>query len=361
MTSLVEEIIEWAKIVGLVIVGVYAVLLIGAGLFFILPKLAKTSWNLITKSAPIVFGFFWLICVGGGMIWLKEQPWISENKDGADWVRSAGFFLLGAGIAPLGLWLAHRRTSYLWEQTKNESLRRVTDAFTKSVELLGHRDITVRQGGIYALGRLARENIGERSKILDILAAYIRQRSKDRYYKCVREMVNALSESDKMDDATAHLSKEAMPIDLDAAIAVIRDLTPLRDEEPRRLDLSNAFLYNADFNCVVLDGANLSDSQFLGCVFAGANLKGANLVNSNFANSDLHDARLDGAILRGAKFDDADLSGANLSGAEVAGIDFSEANNFTESQLSGTNGDGRTKPPSGKVARLKAWMKSRSK
>ena len=377
-SSFMETLRHWAEIVGLVFFATYAVLLAGSAMLFF-PKLAKASWNLLTKSIPIMFGFLWLIFVGGGLLWLKEQPWIDENSGGADWVRSAGFFLAGAGIAPLGLWLAHRRTSYLWEQTKNESLRRVTDAFTKAVELLGHEDITVRQGGIYALGRLARETKSEHPKIMDIVSAYIRHGSRNFAKKLVakecdvswdrKEGIAALGDEllENKDALKSAFAKPftVMPIDLEAAIAVIKQRITAYDgwrQESRRdsiflhlkdiarkdrkkwglFDLSNSYLLNADLSGTSLVGINFSDSYVQGCVFSKSDLRSAYLVNSQFPKSEFNGADLSHAELRGSDFSGADFDGAIMEGANLRGANLRESNSLTSKQVKSADGDGDT-------------------
>ena len=326
------------------------------------------------------------------------------------WLRDIGFFLAGAGIAPLGLWLAHQRTASLSGQTENETARRITDAFTKAVELLGHESIAVRQGGIYALGRLAFENTEERPKIMDIIAAFVRQRSAERYNERVREIRMRVAGPDlkhALPDFTASfkdkaqaldsLSKESMPIDLDAAISIIGDLNPARSRiqiketrkerkklldqfvkwDPHVLDLSNAFLFNADFSHVFLSGSNLSDSRFLGCVFAHSNVKNANMAKSDFTGSDLRgadfsDADMHSAIFKGANmhgvtaknvvitdsnFTDSDLRCADFSGtdmyqatfvgADIRGADFRKSRNLSGWQLTSAHGDMKTQLPHG--------------
>ncbi|MDG4826542.1 pentapeptide repeat-containing protein [Asanoa sp. WMMD1127] len=52
--------------------------------------------------------------------------------------------------------------------------RRVTDLFTKAVELLGSDKPAVRLGGLYALERLAQDNTGQRQTVVAVVCAYLR-------------------------------------------------------------------------------------------------------------------------------------------------------------------------------------------
>ena len=52
--------------------------------------------------------------------------------------------------------------------------RRVTDLFTKAVDLLGSDKAAVRLGGLYALERLAQDNAGQRQTVVAVVCAYLR-------------------------------------------------------------------------------------------------------------------------------------------------------------------------------------------
>ena len=299
---------------------------------------------------PMQFGIRWL---GGSVALLLTLTFLGAE---AEWIRAAGFFLAGVGVAPLGLWLAHQRTMSLSGQTENEAARRVTDAFTKAVELLGHESIAVRQGGIYALGRLASEAEGEHPKIMDIVAAYIRDMSVQHIEREIaKHLPPEKAASDEAEESMQmvemHHRREniirwlasnlPMPIDLDAAIAVIRERRVEFDREPTSerghiFDLSNAFLFNADFSRTSLARVNLSDCRFYGCLFVGTTLAGSNIAKSDFKGSDMEDA----------KFDNAD----------IRGVDLSEARNLTQAQVDSADDDRGTQFPKG-ITPPEKWRK----
>jgi uncharacterized protein YjbI with pentapeptide repeats len=52
--------------------------------------------------------------------------------------------------------------------------RRVTDLFTKAVDLLGSEKAAVRLGGLYALERLAQDNARHRQTVVAVVCAYLR-------------------------------------------------------------------------------------------------------------------------------------------------------------------------------------------
>ena len=366
---------------------------------------------------PVEFGIRWL-CGAAGVLLVLTLFGAS-----AEWIRAAGFFLAGAGAAPLGLWLAHRRTDSLSVQTENEIARRVTDAFTKAVELLGHADIAVRQGGIYALGRIASENPGEHPKIMNIIAAYLRHHS--RAYVSA-EVVKALESPQEtmqwIREAFGHgrgapkfietkedviqwiVSAVPMPIDLEAAVAVICGRNTAFDICPANgkllLDLSGVFLFRVDLGGAPLEKFNMTGATIRHCGFSGAKLSHAKIMRvdftqSSFENADMSDAIAEdaifsGAFMRGAKFHRADMAGANFEEAALSDADFrgamlagavfggahADGANFSNADLSdadlgGTQflkaeqiesalGDSDTKLPKGLV-RPEHWTKSAEK
>lgn len=372
-------------------------------------------------------GAAWLlavICIFLGSVFLFKV-------EDAGWLRAFGFFMAALGIGPIGLWLADKRTETLSAQAENDSRRRVTESFTQALKLLGDEEVAVRQGAVHALERIAVENPDERPKITHILAAYIQNGSAAYAYKAFAAFglipdaepqrddlllkgrllrnidLGSLADhpflDDMLRDADLHphpyksaesvqqeikiqavtesvLPHSPMPVDLVSAIAAIRRRDAHEGEEA--LDLSHAYLYNADFTGAELPGAKLSHAHTQSCKFAGASLKGAqlqeagflgaNLRDADLEHSNLRDATLIGAGLQGAALQHADLRGANLDGtdlqgaylqnAQLAGTDLADANlrnaalhganlkrakNLTQQQIDGAQGNGDTTLPDG--------------
>lgn len=55
--------------------------------------------------------------------------------------------------------------------------RLITDRFTKAIEQLGHQDISVRIGSIYALERIAKESPKDHGSVMEILTAFVKERT----------------------------------------------------------------------------------------------------------------------------------------------------------------------------------------
>lgn len=81
----------------------------------------------------------------------------------------------------------------------------------------------------------------------------------------------------------------------------------------------------ARFVAAACSGADLSASDFSGCLFDGADLSKANLSGSLFAGASLRAVRGTGLTAVQSTFPKADLSGANLLRANLTTADFSNA------------------------------------
>ncbi|WP_394614521.1 pentapeptide repeat-containing protein [Lentzea sp. JNUCC 0626] len=79
---------------------------------------------------------------------------------------------VGAGIGALiTLALALRRQ----QATEHDATeRRLTELYVKAVDQLGSDKAAVRQGGLYALERVAQDNADHRQTIVDVICAYLR-------------------------------------------------------------------------------------------------------------------------------------------------------------------------------------------
>ena len=244
-------------------------------------------------------------------------------------LKSLGFYLLGAGIAPLGLYLTYNRTHSLRMQTD-------TDTFTKSIKLLGNSSSAVRQGGIYSLGRIARDNSKLHTTIMRIMASYIREKT----CKEFNEKLEQERSQNNRDELIQELSEKPMPSDIEAAIEVIRERQISSDESLKgdeesfkpKFDLSNAYIFNAEFGDSSFSKINFSDSKMIKCRFDRTNLSG-----SYFAKSDLQGSSFVNSILRNCEFIETNFQGCDFEGCDLSESSFKECNfidtNLTQEQI----------------------------
>jgi hypothetical protein len=198
----------------------------------------------------------------------------------------------GAGLFAAGALIYTARNFSLARQGQ------VTDRYTKAIEQLGSdKGLDVRIGGIYALERIARDSPRDHPTIMEVLAAFIRDHSSQKW-----------PPPDVPDDK---MLERVTPPDIQAAVTVIGRRNPKYDRLP--VDLHSADLTGAN-----LTRADLAAANFARANLTHATLNGANLTGANFTGADtpVTATPLIGAILRAA-----DLAGANLTGAYLSGAD----------------------------------------
>jgi uncharacterized protein YjbI with pentapeptide repeats len=131
----------------------------------------------------------------------------------------------------------------LWFTARTYLLNReghVTDRYTRAVGQLGDDSSPVRVGGVYALERIGHDSAKDRSSILYVLGAFIRERSK----------VMRVRQDDPAEDVKAALRV------VGTLLAYSEIILDLRDADLRNTDLSQ--LHNEQ---LILDGANLDGAR----------------------------------------------------------------------------------------------------
>jgi hypothetical protein len=227
---------------------------------------------------------------------------------------------------------------FAWQNIASTKDAQVTDRFYKAIEQLGASDdkgkpkFELRQGGIYALERIAHDSERDHWPIMQILTAYVRENSPRN---------------------EAHLrqadSRAPLAFDIQAVVRVIR-LRKWRYEKPGQyLHLVGADLHGADLRDAHLVWANLSKVDL-----TQAFLYGANLTEALLAEADLEGASLKDVILGGAF-----LHGANLVNADLTGVDLRDSRGLTQERINSAIGDTHTKLPAGLV-RPESWTKKSS-
>jgi hypothetical protein len=186
---------------------------------------------------------------------------------------------LGGGALLAGLY-------FTWQNVQVLQEGQITERFTRSIEHLGSEKLQVRLGGLYALGRIARDSRSDQPFISQVLCAYIREH--------------------------AHWKEDRPPIrppcDIQAALTILGSQNWDRNPVRPWLDLSEADLRRTD-------------------------LCWAHLEYANFRGTHLEEARLVDAHLEGAFFTHAHVSGVNFSGAYLDKAEMDEAIGLTEEQL----------------------------
>lgn len=212
---------------------------------------------------------------------------------------------LGGAILLIGLfftWRTMRATLANIELTQD---KQITERFTKAVEQLGHENVTVRIGGIFALGRIARESKTDHWPIMEILTAYLRDRSSTLKSADGKLPTRSILTSCGVCNSGTSVAVQAAPetaADVEAVVEVLRQRKSNYESCDQRLNLEQVSLRGVNFS-----GADLRHARFM-----GSNLQGARMYRAHLEGADFS-----GATLCGADFTEAYLDGANLIGSDL--------------------------------------------
>ncbi len=140
----------------------------GAEEHHVLSTTTITLWaaGLLATAALMVTALWWLVDTGG-----------SADEVRLDIIRTAATIVVGTGGAAALLLTARRqRVAELDVMQKDHDAteRRVTEQYGKAADQLGSDKAPVRLAGLYALERLAQENLAHRQTIVDLVCAYLR-------------------------------------------------------------------------------------------------------------------------------------------------------------------------------------------
>jgi Pentapeptide repeats (8 copies) len=227
-----------------------------------------------------------------------------------------------------GFWANVRNTSKTTDLTRRAieltEQGQVADRYAKAVEQLGSDKLDVRIGAIYALERIAQDSVTDHPTVIEVLAAFIREHSREQWPPPAEA------------GPDGKWSRGRTRPDVQAAVTVIGRRNPRHDSQPVDLnvvDLTEANLIGANLSHASIGGANLADADLSGANltgavifftncdgadFTGADLTGANLTSSNFTEAEFIGANLTGAILYSVNLTDADLTNADLTDATLS-------------------------------------------
>jgi hypothetical protein len=225
-------------------------------------------------------------------IQLEKDLFASESN-----ARMAIAQIIGGAFVLLGLYLTYKNIRVAEEG-------KLTERFSKAVELLGNDKLDVKLGGIHALERIAWDSQKDHWTVVEVLTAFIKEQSRKEYKSNILTSPDFSPSLEPMDvDFT-------LREDIQAALTVIGRRKWVEQERQlyNRIDLSKSFLGKA-----VLYEANLSGVYFFSTNLTNAILFKANLSGTDFSGAILLHTKLDFANLSEARFDNAYLRGANLS------------------------------------------------
>ena len=221
-----------------------------------------------------------------------------ERLDAEASVRSSLIQLLGGAVLVAGLYFTARGFRLTREG-------HITDRFAKAIEQLGHDNADIRIGGVFSLERIARDSPGDRQTVIEVLATFVREHTRED------------ARTPKVDEVTA---------DVQAALTVL-GRRPGAADETRRLNLYHCGLNDADLMGADLRGAMLYYSRLVDAGFSSARLDGAGLSfchaeRAAFSHASARGANFVNAVYTTGWFLAADLTDADFYGCDLSGSDF---------------------------------------
>jgi hypothetical protein len=298
-----------------------------------------------------------------------EKRITAENAARTVLIQGFGglFFILTAYISLENLKATQKNVEATQRNVKATEEKQVAERFSTAIELLAHKSIHVRLGGIYALEKIAATEDSYYWQVMETLTAYVRERSPVPYFNDLHDagdqpspiatdiqaVMTVLSrrrysyqngEDYRLDLSHTNLFLLQLPPQANLAgidfshtnlqEAIFKEAN-LQEAILKEANLQEAILERAEMQAISLEGANMQGAQLakaklpkaqLWCTrlqkacLDDADLRGANLLAAKLQKAHLIDANLQGANLLEAEMQEADLRGAKLYGARLRSL-----------------------------------------
>jgi hypothetical protein len=240
----------------------------------------------------------------------------------------AGFVLL------VGLYFTYQNVNVAQRNLRVTEEGKITDRFSKAVEMLGSEKLEVRLGGIYALERIARDSQKDHWTVMEVLTSYVRENSHIKFdgqkESMVREDIQAVM---SVISRRKWWKEETQALNLRK---VDLSFCNLKEAILENVILDEANLFGANLNKVNLKGATLCEANISKSDLSGANLKSSYLFKSDLSKTNLKNAVLNDADLRYANLNRAKLYNAEFKNADVRGVSYEESMGLTLEQILST-------------------------
>jgi len=219
-------------------------------------------------------------------------------------------------------------TFYFSYQTYNLSYeQQITNRYTETIKLLSNENREVRIGALYGLERLFKDSKKDQISILQIINAYIRNRTISISDMVVINYLDLFFKKPEVDDYScpfhnlpkniAQYNRDSILYSLDIQVAInilghsnnglIRlDFSKL---DLRGINFSNLNLSNSDFKNSILSHSDFRNSIIDSCDFDYAYCN-----SSTFSSSKIRKTTFSSAMLADANFYQADLSNSEING-----------------------------------------------
>jgi uncharacterized protein YjbI with pentapeptide repeats len=217
---------------------------------------------------------------------------------------------------------------FTWGNLVTAKESQITERFTRAIEQFGNEKMEIRLGGIYALGRIAKESKKNYWPIVKILTAYVREKSPLVIEPC--DDTKIPTEIQVILEVLFNHENSLSLYNDDKDLIYLQNVNlngaNLTDANLKLVRLNKASLKNANLGFANFESANLNKANLEKAHMWSSNLKYADLIGANLEKADLSGADLENAKLVGANLRWADLSGAHLKEATCKEADFTKAN-----------------------------------
>ena len=181
---------------------------------------------------------------------------------------------------------------------------KITDRFSKAIELLGNEKLEVRLGAIYALERISNDSQKDHWAVMEILTAFVRE--------------NSHKIHTKQDADNKIYKQEDNPIKPREDIQAI--MTVIGRRKWTETEIGGLNLVGVNLMGIRISNANLEKINF-----GGANLQYALVANTNLKRSFFHNANLSEATFGNVDFEGTHFFETNLNNAHF-GLSFTGGN-----------------------------------
>ena len=253
----------------------------------------------------VVFGPVWLTTSGGGGVpgagLTAAQRLSAENAVRSTLLSGLGGLLALGGVA-LGAWVT-------FGQVRSSREGNTIGLYIKAIELLASDDVSVRQGGVYALELLCDLDASYSGQVHALLTAFVRSHAPWPPTRPEAEL-----------DADRARFTGGAADDVGAALAALSRGSMILEgnwSELERVDLRGAELNKLDIPLLCLAHSNLEGATLIDAKLYRATLEDTVLSKTDLSGADLKKANLTRADLKGAVLTGADLEGAVLVGADL--------------------------------------------
>jgi hypothetical protein len=245
----------------------------------------RTRLLVVVAAIAAVLGLLWVVAAAA-------PPWFVQHRSRTTLLQGLGgvVLLVGAYFTYRQVRNSREQLAHSREQLQIAQQGPITERFTRAIDQLGHAQLDVRLGGIYALERIARDSPSDRATIGEVLTAFIR----DHAPWPPRRPGHGV--------ATAPIEKvpelQVRAADLQACLTVLGrgGFALAAERQGDRLDLHAVDLRHANLHGAHLDAVILTDAHLGGTILSRAHLQRAYLQGACLEGADLVGAHLEGAL-----------------------------------------------------------------